>query len=79
MAKGAWNELLARHPEPHLVVAILPDSSDEGRLSNALSAVRLLVRLIRKLPIQGSSAVAISRQSRQRKSSARSATAPVQT
>ena len=67
MAKVAWNELLAHHPEPHLVVAQLPGSSEEERLSNAHSAMRLLARLIRKLEIKGSFAVAISRQSGGRK------------
>ena len=66
MTKAAWNELLARHPEPAFVVALLPDSSEEDRLRNAHSAVRLLVRVIRKLPIQGEFAVAISRQRGQR-------------
>ena len=66
MAKAAWNELLASHPKPHIVVAQLPGFSEEERLSSALSAVRLLIRLIRKLPTKGSFAVAISRQSGQR-------------
>ena len=66
MAKAVWSELLARHPEPHFVVAMLPDSSGEERLSNAQSVVRLLVRLIRKLPIQGEFAVTVSRKSGQR-------------
>ena len=67
MAKAAWNDLLANNPEPYLVVALLPSSSEEERISNAQSAIRLLVRLIRKLPIKGSFAVAVSRQSGQRK------------
>ena len=64
--KAAWTDLLARFPEPHLLVAVLPDSSEKESLVNAQSAHRLLVRLIQKLPTQGEFAVTVSRQSGQR-------------
>jgi hypothetical protein len=63
--KAAWTDLLARFPEPHLLVAVLPGSSEKESLFNAQSAQRLLVRLIRKLPTQGEFAVMVSRQSGQ--------------
>jgi hypothetical protein len=66
MAKAGWNDLLSRCPEADLLIAVLPDSSEEERLFNAQSAQRLLVRLIRKLPTQGEFAVTVSRQSSQR-------------
>ena len=53
-----------------MLVAVLPDSSEKESLFNAQSALRLLVRLIQKLlqklPTQGEFAVTVSRQSRQR-------------
>jgi len=66
MAKAGWDDLLARVPEPHLLVAILPDSASEDTLLNAHSAQRLLVRLIRNLPTQGEFAVTVSRRGGQR-------------
>ena len=66
MVKAAWNELLARFPEPHFLVAILPDSSEKDTLFNAQSAQRLLLRLIQKLPTRGEFAVTVSRQSGRR-------------
>lgn len=66
MAKTDWNELLTRCRTPHLLVAVLPGSSERERLFNAQSAVRLLVRLIRKLPTKDEFAVTVSRQSEQR-------------
>ena len=66
MLKATWNDLLARFPEPHVLVAVLPDSSEKERIFNAQPAQRLLVRLIRKLPTQGEFAVMVSRQSGQR-------------
>ena len=66
MAKAGWSDLLSRYPEAHLLIAVLPDSSEEERLFNAQSAQRLLVRLIRKLRTQGEFAVTVSRQSGQR-------------
>ena len=65
MVKATWNDLLARSPEPYLLVAVLPDSSEKESIVNAQSAQRLLVRLIRKLPTQGEFAVMVSRQSGQ--------------
>ena len=64
--KATWNDLLARFPEPHVLVAVLPDSSEKESIFNAQSAQRLLVRLIKKLPTHGEFAVMISRQSGQR-------------
>jgi hypothetical protein len=58
--------LLARFPEPYLLVAVLPDSSEKESIFNAQSAQRLLVRLIKKLPTHGEYAVMVSRQSGQR-------------
>ena len=66
MVKATWNDLLARFPEPHLLVAVLPDSSEEESIFNAQSAQRLMVRLIRKLPAHGEFAVTVSRQIGQR-------------
>ena len=66
MVKATWNDLLARSPEPHLLVAVLPDASEEESIFNAQSAQRLMVRLIRKLPVHGEFAVTVSRQSGQR-------------
>jgi len=65
-AKVGWDDLVARFPEPYLVVAQLPDSSDEEALSDAQSAQKLMERLIRKLPTQGVFAVKVSRQTGQR-------------
>ena len=64
--KATWTDLLARFPEPHLLVAVLPDSSEKESLFSAQSAHRLLVRLIQKLPTQVEFAVTVSRQSGQR-------------
>ena len=64
--KATWNDLLARFPEPHVLVAVLPNSSEKESIFNAQSAQRLMVRLIRKLPTHGEFAVTISRQSGQR-------------
>jgi hypothetical protein len=66
MTKAPWDDLLARFPEPHLLIAALPDSSEKESIVNAQSAQRLLLRLIRKLPIHGDFAVMVSRQSGQR-------------
>jgi hypothetical protein len=66
MVKATWNDLLARFPEPYLLVAVLPDSSEKESIFNAQSAQRLLVRLIKKLPTHGEFAVMVSRQSGQR-------------
>ena len=65
MVKATWNDLLARFPEPHVLVAVLPGSSEKESIVNAQSAQRLLVRLIRKLPTHGEFAVMVSRQSGQ--------------
>ena len=66
MLKATWNDLLARFPEPHVLVAVLPDSSEKESIFNAQSAQRLMVRLIRNLPTHGEFAVMVSRQSGQR-------------
>ena len=66
MLKATWNDLLARFPEPHVLVAVLPGSSEKESIVNAQSAQRLMVRLIRKLPAHGEFAVMVSRQSGQR-------------
>ena len=66
MVKATWNDLLARFPEPHVLVAVLPDSSEKESIANAQSARQLLVRLIRKLPVHGEFAVMVSRRSGQR-------------
>ena len=66
MLKASWTDLLSRFPEPHIVVASLPDASEEESMSNAQSAQRLLVRVIRKLPITGEFAVTVCRQSGKR-------------
>jgi len=66
MTKTGWTDLLARFPEPHILLAVLPDLSEEESVSNAQSAQRLLVRLIRKLPLLGEFAVTVSRQSGKR-------------
>ena len=66
MAKAGWNDLMARFPEPHLLVAQLPTSDEKDMLSNAQAAQRLLVRLIRKLPTKGEFAVTVSRLSGKR-------------
>jgi len=65
-AMVTWNDLMARFPEPHLLVAVLPDASEAESIFNAQSAHRLMVRLIRKLPAHGEFAVTVSRQSGQR-------------
>jgi hypothetical protein len=64
MVKATWNDLLARFPEPHLLVAVLP-GSDKESIFNAQSAQRLMVRLIRKLSTKADFAVTVSRQSGQ--------------
>ena len=64
--KATWNDLLARVPEPHVLVAVLPDSSEKESIFNAQSAQRLMVRLIRRLSTKSDFAVAVSRQSGQR-------------
>ena len=51
MLKAAWNDLLARFPEPYLLVAVLPGSSEKESIDNAQSAQRLLVRLIRSMDL----------------------------
>jgi hypothetical protein len=66
MLKTTWNDLLARFPEPHVLVAVLPDASEKESIFNAQSAQRLMVRLIRNLPTHGEFAVMVSRQSGQR-------------
>ena len=66
MVKAPWDDLLARYPEPHVLVAVLPNSSEEETIFGAQSAQRLMVRLIRKLPAHGEFAVTISRQNGQR-------------
>jgi hypothetical protein len=66
MAKVAWEDFLARDPHPHLLVAVLPGSSEKDALSSAHSAQRLLVRLIRKLSTKADFAVTVSRHSGQR-------------
>jgi hypothetical protein len=66
MVKAVWNDLLARFPEPHLLVAVLPDSSEKENIFSAQSAKRLIVRLIKKLLAHGEFAVTVSRQSGQR-------------
>jgi hypothetical protein len=65
MAKATWNDLLARFPEPHLLVAVLP-ASEKETIFNAQSAQRLMVRLIKKLSTKADFAVTVSRQSGQR-------------
>ena len=64
--KTFWNDFMARFPEPDVLVAVLPSSSEKESIVSALSAQRLLVRLIRKLPPHGEFAVMVSRQSGQR-------------
>jgi hypothetical protein len=64
--KATWNDLLARFPEPHLLVAVLPASSEKESIFNAQSAQRLMLRLIRKLSTKADFAVTVSRQSGQR-------------
>ena len=64
--KATWNDLLARFPDPYVLVAVLPDSSEMESIFNAHSAQRLMVRLIRNLPTHGEFAVMVSRQSGQR-------------
>lgn len=66
MTKTGWTDLLARCPEPHILLAALPDLSEEDSVSSAQSAQRLLVRLIKKLPTLGDFAVTVSRQSGKR-------------
>jgi len=65
--KAGWDDLVAQFPDPYLVVAQIPDSSEDDVLLNAHSARKLMVRLIRKLPTQGMFAVNISRESGQRR------------
>jgi hypothetical protein len=50
MMKAPWDDLLARFPESHLLVAVFPDLSNKESIDNAQSAYRLLVRRIKKLP-----------------------------
>jgi hypothetical protein len=64
--KASWNDFMARFPEPDVLVAVLPSSSEKESIASALSAQRLLVRLIRKLPTNGEFAVRVSRQSGKR-------------
>jgi hypothetical protein len=64
--KTSWNDFMARFPEPDVLVAVLPSSSEKESIVSALSAQRLLVRLIRNLPTRGEFAVMVSRQSGQR-------------
>jgi hypothetical protein len=66
MVKAPWDDLLTRIPEPHVLVAVLPDSSETETIFNAQSAQRLMVRLIRKLRTHGEFAVTVSRQTGQR-------------
>jgi hypothetical protein len=66
MTKATWSDLLARFPEPHVLVAVLPDSSETESIFNAQSAQRLMLRLIRKLSTKADFAVTVSRQSGQR-------------
>ena len=66
MAKAPWDDLLARIPEPHVLVAVLQDSSQKESIVSAQSAQRLMLRLIKKLRLHGEFAVKVSRQSGQR-------------
>jgi len=66
MSKTGWGDLISRFPEPHIVVAVLPDVAEKATLSNAQSAHRLLVRLIRKVTTKRDFAVTVSRQSGER-------------
>ena len=66
MAKAPWDDLLARIPEPHVLVAVLQDSSQKESIVSAQSAQRLMLRLIKKLRLHGEFAVRVSRQSGQR-------------
>ena len=66
MVKAPWDDLLARIPEPHVLVAVLPNSSEEDSIFDAHSAQRLMVRLIKKLLTHGEFAVTVSRQTGQR-------------
>ena len=77
MLKATWNDLLARFPEPHVLVAVLPDSSEKESIFNAQSAQRLMVRLIRNLPTHGEFAVMVSRQADSVKSCALLEMAPM--
>jgi hypothetical protein len=53
MPKISWNDLHARDGGTHVIVAKLPDKSDEETLRNGRAPQQLLERLFRKLPIRG--------------------------
>ena len=61
MPKVTWNDLIESFPEAHLVVAVLPDRSGEESIANGQAAQQLLIRFLKKLPIQGNYAVTILR------------------
>jgi hypothetical protein len=66
MPKVSWNDLLARDGDAHVIVAKLPDESDEETLRNGRAPQQLLERLFRKLPMRGEYALAVSRRTGQR-------------
>jgi hypothetical protein len=66
MVKASWEDLLARTPEPHVLVAVLPGSPETESIFNAQPAQRLMVRLIRQLRTHGEFAVTVSRQTGRR-------------
>src|SRR5262245_52558581 len=66
MPKIAWNDFLERCPRAHVVIAAMPDASDEDRLSGGLATQRLLERLLKKLAFNGGCSVAVLRQNGQR-------------
>jgi hypothetical protein len=66
MPKTTWKDLLTRSSDGHLLVASLPDSSNEEKLLSARAAQQLLERLFKKLPMRGDYAVTVSRSYGQR-------------
>ena len=61
MPKLIWHDLIESFPEAHLVVAVLPDRSGEESIENGQATQQLLIRFLKKLPIQGDYAVTILR------------------
>ncbi len=77
MAKATWNDLLARFPEPYVLVAVLPASCEKESIFNAQSAQRLMLRLIRKLSTKADFAVTVSGRADSEKYCALLETAPM--
>jgi hypothetical protein len=62
MPKLAWSTFIARHPSAHLVAGVMPES--EPIKAEARLQLGLMTKLIARLALKGSYALAIDRQGR---------------